>query len=106
MYDQWVNHEIPFNDERVLEVLNQIEELLLAEGRVLGGRQSVAANNFGTAGNPMFDEPPGCYMYRQGNFLTQPDFFPDEIVANLDALGGRVPAPRHGCGVQAGARRR
>jgi alpha-glucoside transport system substrate-binding protein len=93
VYDQWVNHEIPFNDERVLEVLNQIEELLLAEGRVSGGRGAIAANNFGTAGNVMFDDPPGCYMYRQGNFLTQPGFFPDDVVANLDTEVGVFPLP-------------
>jgi alpha-glucoside transport system substrate-binding protein len=93
VYDQWVNHEIPFNDPQVLEVLNQMEELLLAEGRVSGGRGSVAANNFGTAGNAMFDDPPGCYMYRQGNFLAQPGFFPDEIVENLDSEVGVFPLP-------------
>jgi alpha-glucoside transport system substrate-binding protein len=93
VYDQWVNHEIPFNDERVLEVMTQMEELLLAEGRVSGGRGAVAANNFGTAGNVMFDDPPGCFMYRQGNFLAQPGFFPDEIVANLDAELGVFALP-------------
>jgi alpha-glucoside transport system substrate-binding protein len=93
VYDQWVNHEIPFNDDRVLEVLNQMEELLLVEGRVSGGRGAVAANNFGTAGNVMFDDPPGCLMYRQGNFLAQPGFFPDEIVANLDTEVGVFPLP-------------
>jgi alpha-glucoside transport system substrate-binding protein len=93
VYDQWVNHEIPFNDERVLEVMTQIEELLLTEGHVNGSRQSVAANNFGTAGNPMFDEPPGCLMYRQGNFLTQPGFFPDEVVEGLDDTVGVFPLP-------------
>ena len=93
VYDEWVNHEIPFNDERVLEVMNQIEELLLTEGRVSGGRGAVAANNFGTAGNVMFDDPPGCFMYRQGNFLAQPGFFPDEIVENLDDWLGVFPLP-------------
>ena len=69
-YNEWVNHEIPFNDPQVLEALEQMEALLLADGRTNGGRQSIASNNFGTAANPMFDEPPGCYMYRQGNFVA------------------------------------
>jgi alpha-glucoside transport system substrate-binding protein len=38
VYDQWVNHEIPFNDPQVLDVLNQMEDLLLADGHVNGGR--------------------------------------------------------------------
>ena len=91
VYDQWVQHKIPFNDPRVLDVLNQIQTLVL--DHVNGGRQSVAANNFGTAGNPMFDNPPGCYMYRQGNFLAQKGFFPDSVVANEDQVLGVFPMP-------------
>ena len=93
VYNQWVNHEIPFNDPKVLDVLNQMEALLLADGHVNGGRKSVAANPFGTAGNVMFDNPPGCYMYRQGNFLAQPGFFPDEVVKNLDESVGVFSLP-------------
>jgi alpha-glucoside transport system substrate-binding protein len=93
VYDQWVNHEIPFNDPQVLDVLNQMEDLLLADGHVNGGRQSVASNAFGTAGNVMFDTPPGCYMYRQGNFLVQPGFFPEDVVANLDTTVGVFAMP-------------
>jgi len=92
-YNDWVQHKIPFNDPKVLDVLNQMEGLLLANGHVNGGRQSVASNNFGTAGNVMFDSPPGCYMYRQGNFLTQPGFFPDQVVQNLDSTVGVFPMP-------------
>ena len=91
VYDQWVQHKIPFNDPKVLDVLNQIQTLVL--DHVNGGRQSVAANNFGTAGNPMFDSPPGCYMYRQGNFLAQKGFFPDQVVANEDQVLGVFPMP-------------
>ncbi len=93
VYNQWVQHQIPFNDPRVLDVLNQIQQLVLAPGHVNGGQASVATNNFGTAGNPMFSNPPGCYMYRQGNFLTQSGFFPDEVVKNLDSTVGIFPMP-------------
>jgi alpha-glucoside transport system substrate-binding protein len=93
VYNQWVNHEIPFNDERVLDVLNQMEELLLADGMTNGGRQSIASNNFNTAANPMFDEPPGCYMYRQGNFVAQEGGFPEDVLADLDNTVGVFPMP-------------
>lgn len=91
VYNQWVQHKIPFNDPKVLAVLNQIQTLVL--DHVNGGQKSVASNNFGTAGNPMFDTPPGCYMYRQGNFLTQKGFFPDQVVANLDSTVGVFAMP-------------
>ncbi len=92
-YNEWVNHDVPFTDETVAETLEQMEELLLAEGRTNGGRQSIAANNFNTAANPMFDEPPGCFMYRQGNFVAQPGGFPDEVIENLDETVGVFAMP-------------
>lgn len=91
VYNQWVQHKIPFNDPRVLNTLNQLQSLVL--DHVNGGQKAVATNNFGTAGNPMFANPPGCYMYRQGNFLTQQGFFPDNVVQNLDATVGVFPMP-------------
>ena len=92
-YKDWVAHEVPFNDETVTETLEQMEELLLAEGRTNGGRQSISSNNFNTAANPMFDEPPGCFMYRQGNFVAQQGGFPDDVLADLDNTVGVFPMP-------------
>jgi alpha-glucoside transport system substrate-binding protein len=92
-YQEWVNHEVPFNDETVQETLEQMDELLLAEGRTNGGRQAIASNNFNTAANPMFDEPPGCFMYRQGNFVAQQGGFPDDVLADLDNTVGVFPMP-------------
>ncbi len=84
VYDQWVNHEIPFDDPQIKEAAERFESLALAEGNVLGGRQGVVSTAFGTSANPMFDDPPKCMLHRQGNFITQEGFFPDEIVANID----------------------
>jgi alpha-glucoside transport system substrate-binding protein len=92
-YNEWVNHEIPFNDPQVVDVLEQMEALLLEEGRTNGGRQSIASSNFNTAANPMFDEPPGCYMYRQGNFVATPGNFPDDVIADIDNQVGVFPMP-------------
>ena len=93
VYNQWVNHEIPFNDPQVADVLTQMEDLLLAEGRTNGGQQSIASNNFLTGGNPLFDDPPGCFMYRQGNFVADEGGFPEDILANLDERVGVFPMP-------------
>ena len=67
--------------------------LLLAEGRTNGGRPSIASNNFGTAAFPLFDEPPGCFMYRQGNFVAQEGVFPDEVIADIDNVVGVFAMP-------------
>ena len=93
VYNQWVNHDIPFNDPKVADVLKQMDQLLLADGMTNGGRKSIASNNFNTAANPMFDNPPGCYMYRQGNFVAQEGGFPDAVRAKLDQTVGVFPMP-------------
>jgi alpha-glucoside transport system substrate-binding protein len=59
---------------------------MFTEGNVLGGRKAITSTNFGTAGNPMFDAKPGCWLYKQGSFIT--GFFPEDVVANLDANVG------------------
>lgn len=87
-YDQWVNHAIPFNDALIVDAGEAFENMVLAEGHVLGGRKGVASAAFATAANPMFNNPPGCFLHRQGNFITQKGFFPDRIVQNLDAEVG------------------
>ena len=92
-YNQWVTHEVPFNDAPVQEAADTMQQLLLEEGRVNGGRQSIASANFLTAGNPLFDEPPGCFMYRQGNFVADEGGFPEDVLADLDNRVGVFPMP-------------
>jgi alpha-glucoside transport system substrate-binding protein len=93
VYDRWYKHEIPFNDPVVVQAADAFEQMALAEGHVLGGRASVASNNFSTAANPMFDNPPGCFMHRQADFITQEGFFPDSVRADMDNLVGVFQFP-------------
>jgi alpha-glucoside transport system substrate-binding protein len=83
-YDDWVSHKIPFNDPAVKTAAQSFENLVLSNGNVLGGRKGAVSTNFATAGNPMFNSTPGCWMLKQGNFITQKGFFPDKVVADLD----------------------
>jgi alpha-glucoside transport system substrate-binding protein len=92
-YNQWVNHEVPFDAPEIVDAANTMELLLLDEGQTNGGRQSIASNNFNTAANPMFDDPPGCYMYRQGNFVAQEGGFPEDVIADIDNIVGVFPVP-------------
>ena len=51
----------------VREAAAEFEELMFTEGNVLGGRKAITSTNFGTAGNPMFDEPePGLLDVQAG----------------------------------------
>ena len=68
VYDQWVKHEIPFNDPKVKEVAQMVEDIWFTEGNVLNGRQSIASTGFAQAGLPITDG--SCGMHRQANFYA------------------------------------
>jgi alpha-glucoside transport system substrate-binding protein len=85
-YNDWVSHKIPFDDDVAKNAAAEMEKLLFTDGNVLGGIKGAASNNFGTAGNDMFSNPPKCWMYNQGSFIT--GFFPKEVTADLDANVG------------------
>ena len=59
-------------------------QIAFTSGNVVGGRKSIASNNYNTAANPMFRSPPGCFMYKQGNFVAAPGGFPDNVLADID----------------------
>jgi alpha-glucoside transport system substrate-binding protein len=86
VYKNWVTHKVKFNSPEVKKAAAEFQKLMFTDGNVLGGRKAIASTNFGTAGNPMFDAKPGCWMYKQGSFIT--GFFPKKINADLDANVG------------------
>ncbi|MGC1207461.1 MAG: ABC transporter substrate-binding protein [Ornithinimicrobium sp.] len=69
VYDQWVAHEIPFDDPQVVDALEQVGGILRNPDYVnggLGGVESIATTAFGDAGTPI---PAGnCFMMRQASF--------------------------------------
>ena len=85
VYDQWVNHEIPFNDPAVVAAGERFGEIMFTEGYVLGGAAATADLAFGDAPAPMFDDPPGCWLHRQASFITaQPAFEGQEAGVDYD----------------------
>jgi len=92
-YDQWVRHEIPFNDPVVKQAADEFDKLTLANGNTFGGRSGMVSNSYTTAANPMFDNPPKCFMHRQGNFITQKGFFPEKIRTAMDTEVGVFQLP-------------
>ena len=44
---------------------------------VYGGTDTIVTTNFGDSPGPMFDDPPGCWLHKQGNFIT--GFFPEGV---------------------------
>ncbi len=91
VYDQWVAHEIPFDDPQIVEALDAFGEIAKGDGLVLGGAKGILNTNFADAMTPAFKANPGCYLHRQGNFAT--GFYPEDVQADLDSTVGTFYFP-------------
>jgi alpha-glucoside transport system substrate-binding protein len=90
VYNQWVNHEIPFNDPAVKAAFDKAAEIWFADGFVLGGIDGVSAIDFRDAPDPMFNDPPSCLLHRQASFIAS--FFPEGVEPGVDADFFNFPA--------------
>jgi len=79
VYDQWVNHEIPWTDPAVKTAWEYFGQIATNEDYVWGGTVGVNSTYFGDSPVPIFEDPPGCYMHRQASFITS--FFPEGVTA-------------------------
>jgi alpha-glucoside transport system substrate-binding protein len=82
VYDQWVSHEIPFDDPAVKAAAETFGEILFTDDYVLGGAADTANIAFGDAPLPMFEDPPKCWLHRQASFINS--FFPEDSEAGVD----------------------
>jgi alpha-glucoside transport system substrate-binding protein len=81
-YDKWVKGELKFSSPEVKHAAEVMSDLWFKDGYAFGGRQAIATTNFGDSPKPMFDDPPKCWLHKQGNFITT--FFPEGKVAGKD----------------------
>src|SRR5262245_53018250 len=70
-YNQWVNHEVPFNDPKVVDTFNEVANpdgtgLWTKDGAVYASGGSIAATAFGDNGTPLVQGK--CMMHRQASF--------------------------------------
>jgi len=94
-YDQWVNHEIPFNDPIVKNAATYLSQIMHTDGYVVGGTDAIVSTFFGDAQNPMFERDgngnPGCFMHRQASFI--PGFWPEDAKEGLGTETTFFPFP-------------
>lgn len=81
-YDNWsfpadAASRLPFTSPEVKKAAETLASIWFTDGYVHGGRESISSTYFGDAPTPLFDDPPGCYMHKQGNFITS--FFPTTV---------------------------
>ena len=84
VYDQWVQHKIPFNDPKVADVLAKVGSILKNPKYVnagIGDVKSIATTTFQDGGKPIIDGK--CYMHRQASFYAN----------MLSEAGAKIVAP-------------
>ncbi len=67
VYDQWVAHDIPFNDPRIVESMQTVLDLW-TEDTVFANSGTIAATAFQDNGGPLINGD--CYMHRQASFYS------------------------------------
>jgi alpha-glucoside transport system substrate-binding protein len=75
VYDQWVNHQIPFNDPKVKQVMDAVGSYV-KNPKYIGSEEKVkniATTKFQEGGFPILEGK--CYMHRQASFYK--DIWPN-----------------------------
>ncbi|GIG70366.1 ABC transporter substrate-binding protein [Phytomonospora endophytica] len=67
VYDQWVKHEIPFNDPKIVAALERVGTIL-RNPEYVGDVKSIATTSFQAGGLPILDGK--CGLHRQASFYA------------------------------------
>ena len=81
-YDKWVKGELKFDSPEVKKAIETWSEIWFNDKFVYGGTKGIVSTYFGDAPAPMFEQPPKCWLHKQGNFIT--GFFPETAKADVD----------------------
>ena len=68
VYDQWVNHKIPWTDSRIKSAWDKFGQVVLTNDYVLGGATTALATHFIDGSYLPFEDPPRAAMYYLGAF--------------------------------------
>jgi alpha-glucoside transport system substrate-binding protein len=86
-YSQWVAGTLPWTSAPIKRAWQTFGQVAGAAGLVHGGPAAELVTNYGRAGQPMFTQPPGCYLDHEGSFIT--GFY------RQDKLGGHSAPGAH-----------
>jgi alpha-glucoside transport system substrate-binding protein len=68
VYDEWVAGGIPFDDPRIEEAFTLFDATTLETGQTFNGRRGILSALWNQAGEPLFTDPPSCFLHRIPNF--------------------------------------
>lgn len=70
VYNQWYQGKIKWTSNEIKSAWQAWGKIAGDPKMVFGGAATMATTNFGDAGNPLFLNPPKCYMMHQASFIT------------------------------------
>ena len=68
VYDGWVSGEIAFDDRRIEEAFALFDAATLGAGQTFNGRRGILSTLWNRSGEPLFTDPPGCFLNRIPSF--------------------------------------
>ena len=82
VYDAWVANDMPFDDPRVVEVIELYGSFTGNDDYVAGDANATATIDFRESPLGLFESPPSCMMHRQASFI--PAYFPEDAELGVD----------------------
>ncbi|MDJ0343503.1 ABC transporter substrate-binding protein [Streptomyces sp. H10-C2] len=70
VYSQWATGKLPWNSPQIKRAWQTWGEVIGAPGLVHGDSRGMLLTNFGSAGAPLFGQPPGCYFEHAASFIS------------------------------------
>lgn len=82
VYDQWVTNEVKFDSPEVRAAFEELEKIWMNDDYVFGGTSNILSTPFLDAADPMFEDPPACFLHRQAGFIEGE--FPEDAQLGTD----------------------
>lgn len=90
VYDSWVSRDIPFSHPRVRKAFERLGQLFFTDGYVHGGTTTALGTPVWAGPFPLFDDPPGCWLYHQASFMA--GFVPPGVQPGEDVAAFPTPS--------------
>jgi serine/threonine protein kinase/ABC-type glycerol-3-phosphate transport system substrate-binding protein/DNA-binding SARP family transcriptional activator len=82
LYEGWADGEIPFTDPVIRQAATMFGQVAFGEGFVRGGSDSISRLSDTDVGDPMFSDPPGCWLHHQASWMQV--YFPPGAATGVD----------------------
>lgn len=81
-YDAWTAGDLAFDSPEIRRAFALTQAIWFDERYVNGGRSAILADRFYESAQHLFEDPPGCFLHRQGSFIIA--YFPEDAVYGRD----------------------